>query len=125
MKPHHWRLVFGTDRANCYWAAILQLPRPNILNWVRTYGGTRQFVSGNIRPVNDHARIERYDLLVRYQQGIDVDVLDPRLLHYELCEAHQNHFQMVEVDRGAAAHTFQRAVDLGLLHEPLRERRVQ
>ncbi len=51
--------------------------------------------------------------------------LNARVLHNQLAEAHENSFQVLEIDRCPAANALQRFVDVRLLHQALRERGVE
>ncbi len=75
--------------------------------------------------MQDDARVERNQVLGRRQQRIDVDFLDPRLLDHELAEAHQQVFELGDVDGLASTNAFQRGEDLCLLHHAAGQRCVQ
>ena len=110
------RLVLGADGADRDVRAVLELPGDYILRRVGADGEPGQFVLGGLWVVQDHPGVERDEVIGGGEQRVDVDFLDPRLLGHELAEADHDFFERGEVHRLAAAHAFERVIDLGALH---------
>ena len=107
VKLRHQGLIFGTNRTDRHRRAVFQFPLPHILRRIRTDARTGQLAGLHRGIMHHHSRIQCEQMLRRRQQRINVDFLDPRLLHHELAEAHQQAFQSGQVDRLAPAHTQQ------------------
>ena len=105
--------------------AVLHRPRRDVAGGIGADGSLGHLVQRDFGAVHHHARVERDQAVRRGQQRIDVDFLDPALLGHQRAEAHQEHFERGQIHRLAAAHAFQRLVDLGLLHHAPRQRGVQ
>ena len=52
-----------------------------------------------------HSRIQGNDLLRGGQKWIDVDFLDPALVHDQLTESHEQFFQSTDIDRFLPPHS--------------------
>ena len=87
--------------------------------------GWGSLFSGVLGSCNTTRRVQRKDAFGGNQQRIDVQFRNPRLLHHELAEAHEQLFERGDVRGFAAAHALERGVDLGALHHAARERAVQ
>ena len=75
--------------------------------------------------VQNHAGVQRQQLLRPGQQRINVDFLDPFLFHHQIAEAHQQPFERGEIHWFAASHTLQRAKDHGALDQPASQRGIE
>src|SRR5450756_1596356 len=125
MEFDHQRLILGPDRADGHRCLVLQFPRSDILHWIRTDGRAREFVFRRLQIVQYDAGIEREDAFGGDEQGIDVDLGDPRLLDDELAEADHQLFESGDVHGLASTYALQRPENFCALHHAPGKRAVQ
>ena len=75
--------------------------------------------------MDDHPRVERQQAIGRGEQGLMSISLIHRCSTTRSAEADQELLERGEVDRPAAAHALERREDLGLLHHPPGQRRIE
>jgi hypothetical protein len=68
--------------------------------------------------VQHDAGVEGYQALRGDEKRVDVELLDPGLLHDELGEAHEQLLQRGDVHRRPASNPAERLEDAGPLHHP-------
>jgi hypothetical protein len=73
--------------------------------------------------VKDDTGVEGEEVVRRGEQRIDIDLLEDRLLHHKLAEAHDQTLQHGEVHRRATADALQRGEDPRPLHQATGKRR--
>ncbi len=128
---HQHRLVFRPDGPDDSLLAVFQGPPGCILTRIRAHSQPRKRLGRHVGAVDYHARIEcdqrRAAIRPRLhrQQGIDVKLLDPGLLHNQLTEIDQDLLQRGHVHCLAPAYPFQCPADHCLFHHASRQRGVE
>ena len=125
MELHHQRLVLRANRTDRHGWAILDLPLCHVLAGIRTDCKGGQLVGRGNRTMQYDASVEGDQPLTRNQQRIDLDFMNPRLLHHELAELNQDPFESGQVRRVSATNSFQRGKDPGAFHHASRQSRVE
>ena len=119
------RFILRQDRADGHLRPVFGCPGSHVLDRVGTDGQLGQLFLLRVLIEEHHAGIQSDQFFRRCHQRIDVQFLDPALFGDQLREADQQALESSEIDRIAAAYTFQGGVDLGPFHHAPRQRRCE
>src|SRR5829696_852262 len=122
VEAHHQGLVFRTDRAYRNGRAVAQLFVGDVLFRVRTDRGSWEIFFLRLGIVQNDAGVEGYQALLRGQERVDIELLDPGLLDDELARTNEQPLQGADVDRRPSPDATERLEDAGPFHHSPGER---